>query len=227
MTRVSLYTAIYGKYDSVKPVPPLLGVPALLYTDNLATADDAHDKGWTPFVVPHSVATLNGAPGITQPMMSHKWWKTHPEKGAPDADVSIWIDGSMEIIHPDFVLATLDALGEDDWALMPHPERHCIYPEAELSANLHWRYDAVSIREQAHHYESFHPAGWGLVATGFCARRHTEQVLKLSHHWWEECLLWSHQDQLSLPVLLRLFEGKVRFNWNLPWHKWWILHGHG
>lgn len=226
MTKIALYTAIYGAYDSVKPVPPLLGVPAYLYTDSLRIADNAHDCGWIPFVVPHSVATLNGLPSITQPMLSHKWWKTHPERGAPGADVSIWIDGSMEIIEPMFVEQTMQVLGTDDWACMPHPERTCIYPEADLSASLTWRYDAASIRAQANHYASFHPVNWGLIATGFCARRHTDIVLKVSHHWYEECLLWSHQDQLSLPVLFRLHE-ELKWNMNLPWHKWWRLHGHG
>lgn len=225
--KVSLYTSIYGRYDSVKPVPLDLGVPAFFYTDSVETAERARESGWTALVVPHSVATLNGRPGITEPMLNHKWWKTHPDRACPNTEVSIWIDGSMTITTPEFVKLCVEALGDDDWALTPHPSRTCIYPEADYSATLTWRYDAPSIKAQAAHYSTFHPFNWGLMATGFCVRRHTPAVIEVGEHWWDECVNWSHQDQISLPVLLRLFEGKVRINWNLPWFQWWFLHEHG
>lgn len=224
MDNVVIMTAIYGHYDSVKPAP-LCGVPALLYTDSLAVADDAHDKGWTPFVLPHSVVTLNGEPAVTNPMLNHKYVKCLPHLFT-EATISIWIDGSMEVVEPRFVELSLEALGDDDWAIMPHPERRCIYPEADVSAGLA-RYHAPSIKAQAAHYSAFHPANWGLFATGFMVRRHTATVAKVGQHWWEENLLWSHQDQLSLPVLFRLFEGQLAWNIRLPWHKWWLLHFHG
>lgn len=191
------------------------------------TALRAVEQGWTEHVVNHGVATLKGEPSITAPMLAHKYWKCHPATALPDVDISMWIDGSMEVITQDYVKLCLEALGDDDWSLVPHPARNCIYPEASYSATLTWRYDPVSITAQAEFYKSFHPKGWGLFATGANVRRHTPEVLELSHQWWNECLNWSHQDQLSLPVLLRLAEGKVKWNKNLPWFQWWHLHEHG
>jgi hypothetical protein len=224
--RIGLYTAIYGESDWVKPVPDI-DCPCFLYTDSYQTAQQAMNQGWNVEIVAHGIATLKGEPRIVAPMMAHKWWKTHPELALPGVDVSLWIDGSMEVITQDYVKLCLEALGDDDWACVPHPVRHCIYPEADFSATLTWRYDGPSILAQRDHYRQFHPANWGLFATGANARRHTDEVVKLSHNWWDECINWSHQDQISLPVLLRLYDGRVKWNQHLPWFQWWHLHEHG
>jgi hypothetical protein len=223
---VGLYTAIYGDSDWVKPAPDI-DCFCVLFTDSVRTADRAQEQGWMTEVIPHNITTLKGEPRIVAPMMGHKWWKTHPELALPNIDVSLWIDGSMEVTTKDYVKLCLEALGDDDWSCVPHPARTCIYPEADYSATLTWRYDAPSILAQRDHYRQFHPANWGLFATGANVRRHTGQVIELSHQWWDECVNWSHQDQLSLPVLLRLFDGRVKWNSNLPWFKWWHLHEHG
>jgi hypothetical protein len=226
--KVTLYTAVYGRSDWIKPAPKVPDdVQCLFYTDTDEQASAALQQGWQPVIVPHYVATLKGDPRITAPMLAHKWWKTHPELACPTSDVSLWIDGSMEVKVGDYVERCLDALGAADWACVPHPSRDCIYPEAEYSATLTWRYDGPSILAQANFYRQFHPPGWGLIATGANVRRHTPEVIDLCHRWWEENINWSHQDQISLPVLLRLAEGKVPFNYNLPWHEWWTLHQHG
>jgi hypothetical protein len=221
--KVGLYTAIYGGYETPKPLK-VIGVPAVLYTDNPALVADGYDVR----VVPHGIATLKGAPSVTGPMLAHKWWKCHPHLALPDVDVSLWIDGSMEITVDDYVERALAALGADDWACVPHPARRCIYPEAAFSATLA-RYDAQSIHAQVDFYGGVvgHPANWGLVATGANVRRHTDTVIDLSENWWMENIQWSHQDQLSLPVLFRLYEDRIKWNMNIPWHEWWHLHAHG
>lgn len=223
---VALYSALYGQYDSIKPVPSTT-YPCVMYTDSDEAAVRARELGWQARVVRHYVATLRGSAAVTGPMLAHKWWKCHPERALPDTEISLWLDASMEVIIPDYVERCLTALGDDDWAMVRHPARHCIYPEADFSATLA-RYDAPSVRAQAEWYRHIgHPANWGLMATGANVRRHTAAVLEVGDQWWIECVNWSHQDQLSLPVLLRLNEEKVRYNYNLPWHSWWHLHEHG
>lgn len=220
--RVALYTALYGEYDWVKPVPANLGVPAIMYSDRPREA-----PGWEVRVVQHGITTLNGDPRIVAPMLAHKFWKCHPALAVPDADVTLWIDGSMEIVVDDYVARCLKALDQDEWACVRHPARACIYPEADFSATLTWRYDAEAILKQAAWYRSIgHAAGFGLIATGANVRRHTPTVIEVGEQWWDECLNWSHQDQLSLPVLFALHE-ELKWNYNLPWFQWWHLHQHG
>lgn len=226
--KVALYTACYGSYETPKPMR-VVDVPTVFITDRPETAERAREQGWqSTLVIPHGIATLKGTPKVTGPMLAHKWWKCHPDVAVPNVDVTLWIDGSMEVIVDDYVDHCLAALGQDDWACVPHPSRNCIYPEADYSATL-GRYDAGAVLAQSAFYRDVvgHPSNWGLIATGANVRRHTANVLELGQQWWDECLNWSHQDQLSLPVLLRLAEGKVAWNMNLPWHTTWHLHQHG
>lgn len=225
---VGVYSAIYGEYDHPKSTQMIVADRnPVMYTDSHRTALEAEDFGWEVRVVKHHFESPHGDPKIVTPMLNHKFWKCHPEDALPDVDCSIWIDGSIEVTNPEFTSNALRALGDDDWSHVPHPARSCIYPEAQYSATLTWRYDAESILAQAAHYQNFHPSGWGLFATGVNIRRHTDHVFLMSDQWWEEIINWSHQDQISLPVLQRLMEDKVPWNRNLTWFKDWFLHAHG
>jgi hypothetical protein len=223
--RVGVYSAIYGSYERrVKPLPPDLGVPAVLYTD------DPHlpaPPGWQVRVRPLGIATFNGSPAATAPMLAHKWWKCRPDLAMPDVDVSLWLDGSMTVCVDRYVQRCLDALGDDDWVAVAHPARNCVFDEAAFSAQL-GRYDATAVLAQADYYRSIgHPPGWGLVATGANVRRHTDAVIQLGRDWWWENVTRSHQDQVSLPVLLRLAGDRVRWNTRMPWGGWWGISEHG
>src|SRR5215471_6909446 len=199
--KVALYSAIYGRYDTVKPLPQNLGVTAYLFTDQR----DLVAPGWEIVYRPHGIASLKGSPRITSPMLAHKFWKCHPGLAVPDVDATIWIDGSMEIVVDDYVQLCLGALHDDEWSCVRHPARTCIYPEADYSATLTWRYDGPAIRAQADFYRTIgYGPGLGLIATGANVRRHTATVLEIGEQWWQECLNWSHQDQISLPVLFWL-----------------------
>lgn len=219
--RATVVTAIYGEYDSPKSLPVDWTAPSFLYTDSVKTADRAAAMGWTPIVDEmHDIAT---------PMLRAKWWKTHPLSAAPLSDVTIWIDGSMTVKEYGFVQLCLDALGSDDIAFTPHPERNCIYPESRLTASLA-RYGDCNPIAQTDFYSSVvgHPAGWGLFASGAFVARQTELVARWGELWWQECVNWTYQDQLSLPVITNLVGGEgLKWNRNLPWHKWWELSHHG
>lgn len=231
MATVAVYTAIYGDSDWVKPAPA--GVRSVLFTDRYDTATRARLAGWEPRVVRHGIATRKGNPAITAPMLGHKWWKTHPHLALPGVDVTIWLDGSMETAVPDLADRCLEALGGDDWVMVRHPWRDCAIEEGYYSATLTWRYDRDVLHAQTDHYATWHPRHWGLFATGANVRRNTDLVNIFNTIWWEECITWSHQDQVSLPVLLRLGEKPghrvppIRWNTNMPWNEWWKLHEHG
>lgn len=221
--KIAVVTAIYGGYDKPKPLPDTLGASAYLYTDDQAVADAAADLGWWPIVAEAPTGDVD-----LTPMLKAKYWKTHPLIAAPGYDVSIWLDGSMTILEPAFVQLCLDALGNDDLSMTPHPERRCIHPEAQVTAGLA-RYADCDPIEQVEFYRSFgHPDDWGLFASGASTRRHTTAVECWGEHWWDDCVAWTYQDQLSLPVVTRIMESRgLRWNTNMPWHKWWSLAPHG
>lgn len=219
---VVVLSALYGAYEWPKPVPQQLGVPAVMMTD-----EDLPESGWEYRKVRPGIVTEFPDPAATVGMMRHKYWKCHPHLAVPDADVVIWVDASISILVDDFVDRCLEALGDDDWAVVPHPARGCIYDEASFSGHLA-RYDRGSLDIQAQFYSLWHPPNWGLFATGFSVRRLTPLVQEIGEQWWWECSTRTHQDQVSLPVLFRLAEEKgLKWNRNLPWGDWWGLAPHG
>ena len=216
---VVLYSAIYGGYDEVKQVPSGLGVRAMMFTDDYTTGEVAASRGWD--------VTILGMEDVADTsMMQHKHIKTHPHVWLPsDTDVSLWVDGSF-VIYDDYVQRCLAALGEDDWSMITHPARDCIFDEAYFSAQLA-RYDGPAVIRQAEYYRSIgHPAHWGLVATGANVRRHADVVIETCEQWWYENEHRTHQDQVSLPVLLRLQGDKLRWNTNMPWGEWYGIAPH-
>lgn len=221
--KVVLYSALYGNYEAPKPLPDL-GIPAIMYTDN----PDLEAPGWQ--VILASDPSVKG--DALSAMMAAKYWKCHPAEavekaGEPYADVSLWVDASMTILVDDYVQRCLDALGTDDWTLVQHPARTCIYDEAEFSALLSPKYDIAGLSAQAEYYRSIgHPARWGLFANGANVRRHTPAVMKVCEQWWWECTGRSWQDQVSLPVLIRLAGEELKWNTGMPWGEWWSVGWH-
>lgn len=257
--RVAVYSAIYGDYEATaKPLPPGLPCPAVMFTDQAEIARSALNGGWRTVLskapYEHFEANpANGDPEVVRPMLAHKFWKTHPVEAMWTAanevpswpvatDVSIWLDGSMEISvdGQTFVDRCVAALGEDDWSVMPHPWRNCIFDEAVYSSTLIFRYDGAAMMRQHDRYADppwSHPRGWGLFATGHMVRRHNGVVRALGQDWWFHNINYSHQDQLSLPPLMRHYadpetaglghDRAIRWNCNLPWGELWHLHPHG
>jgi len=179
-----IYSAIYGGYDLVRDRP---GVT--LFTE----ADE-----------PLTELPLN--------RLRAKWWKVIPHIACPAADVTVWIDGNMDVRIPDLAERCVAELGDDDMLFIRHPWRDDIYEEAVESLKMS-KYRGMPLLEQVRSYRrSGHPKHWGLVHGGLLVRRNTPAVVDFDRTWWHEIVRWSVQDQLSLPPLLRRSD--------LRWH-WW------
>lgn len=218
-----IYSALYGDVDHVPTLPPDLPCEAIMYTD------DRHlvAPGWEIRYVPHGIWSPTSDPVKGPPMLAHKYWKLfagHNEPGweEGEADIAIWLDASVTIAlsGEEFVKRCVDAVGSDDMAFVKHPWRAGIYDEAAYSALLpRYAYEAPHILAQSAYYDTIgHPDHWGLMATGFMVRKNNTYVRKLMEDWWYEILHRSHQDQVSLPVLLWLAEGYLKWNTKLPGH---------
>jgi hypothetical protein len=121
-------------------------------------------------------------------ILSHQWLQGY--------EYSIWLDGSLKLLHHPNVYIDL-FMGDADLAAPVHFERDCIYAEAEELK--HWRLDGAEvIDEQMQRYrnEGF-PEHWGLIETGCLIRRHTKETQFFNEFWWEECCKGSRRDQLS------------------------------
>jgi hypothetical protein len=228
--RVCVYTAIYGGYDDVHPPAPQ-SVPTdfFCYTDAAPAA-----YGLWRTIRDRRLPDLH-------PRTRAKWFKTHPHvlfpRGRPPLaaldprflwrryDATIWIDGSIRVTSKDFARDLAGCLGPDGIACFRHPQRDCIYEEAEKS--LRWaKYRSLPIREQVEHYrrEGF-PAHRGLMAGGVIVRAtRAPHLPEIDEAWWQENLRWTWQDQLSLPVVLWRQNRKIAWIpgdlWKNPWFEW-------
>jgi hypothetical protein len=196
MTTV-VYTSIYGDFDQSLRQP----VPVRLFTE----------------------ATHPTTFG--DPRMAAKWWKLHPELAAPDADVTIWIDGNIEIRDPRFPEYALAELGDDDAVFTRHPDRDDLADELAISLHL-GKYDGQDISGQVGAYlAAGHPPHWGLAHGAILVRRNNERVRAFDAAWWEEICRWSMQDQLSLAPLMRT--QPLRWHWfkRSPLDLGWVRRG--
>jgi hypothetical protein len=185
-------SAIYGGYDTLKPVLPQNGaeVDWVLVTDDASIRNGA--LGWRVVHLPR--------PG-THPNRAAKVPKLFPWEFT-DADRSVWVDASFRVTSPGFVTEAL-ALA-DPIAQFVHPWRDCVYTEAEASVDR-VKYTGEDFAAQVKAArEERHPENWGLWATGVIARRHDDdRVSVFENHW--NYLIDKHtfQDQVSEPVALR------------------------
>lgn len=193
MSDVAILTAVYDGYDELKPVLPQDGVSVdwVFVTDDPELGVKETHEGWRVVYEPR--------PGV-HPNRAAKHPKYEPWRYTA-ADRSVWVDASFRIVSPTMAVEALSFA--DPIAQFAHPWRDCLFAEAKESAGLP-KYAGEPVLEQAEHYAvQGHPENWGLWATGFIARRHTDAVRELGMRWLAETYEWSFQDQISQPYALR------------------------
>ena len=180
--RAVIYTTIYGNYDGLKEQPNI-DADFVCFTDNPDLKSDQWQIRYEP-ILQH-----------LHPRLRAKYFKTI----CPFGGTSLFIDGSIQIINPNI----LDELGrflKNGFAVYKHPSnRDCISSEVELSLQMP-KYQGLPLQEQADHYFSQGlPEHFGLWACGLILRdgSHTDFGSK----WMLENMLWTYQDQVSLPYL--------------------------
>lgn len=141
----------------------------------------------------------------------------------PDYDYYIWMDSTFHILKPDAIKYAVASIGSADICLFPHPDRHSIREELDLVNELVKqgnpyiisRYGGERINQQVRHYyldEDF--VDDTLFATGcFIYSRNLVENREhnLMKEWFYHNCIWSVQDQLSLPYLIK----KMQVNYNL------------
>jgi len=182
--RIVVYTAITGEIDTLRQ--PIVHNPNLEYVCFSDTAIEAP-------------GVWKVAPADTRISQSRRRARRHklmPHEYFPDAEYSIWLDGTFSMaIDP--VEAIQRWLVDSDIALIRHPQRDCIYLEAQ-ACKQSGKDDPTTIDEQMRRYrEAGYPAHNGMVASGVLLRRHTPLIERLNEAWWAELAANSLRDQLS------------------------------
>jgi hypothetical protein len=206
----AIVTAIYGGYDTPKPLPDWHG-----FDDAVFVTDCPVDvPGWRVVVEPRE--------GV-HPRLAAKRAKCLPWEYV-DTDRSVWVDGSYALVAEGFREATDEHLDRHSLVVWTHPEpRTGPWQEAHFCHS--WdKYRDWPIIEQAHHYrDAGLPEDYGLWACGTVARRHDAAERELGAAWLAEIDRWGIQDQVSLPFVLWQ-RGRLPGVWNVPqWGNPWLL----
>jgi hypothetical protein len=200
-----VYTAIAGGYDELKqPVAQDAECEFVCFSDS---AGPSRIGAWRIVRFKPDASLHPRMRAKRFKILSHEYfpkgrWKPSFWSRPRRLDVSIWIDGSLEIVSPKFVSDMRVRLGEGAWAMFVHPDRDCIYEEAALSMTLP-KYQGLPILEQVESYRPTVPPHSGLYACGIIVRREpvSELLRAAAQSWWEENVNWTYQDQVSLPYV--------------------------
>ena len=186
--KVLIYTSVFGDYD-----PPQQHVE-----QNIETY-------FMRFSQPHEELGDNNR-------MQAKYYKVllHRILGVDNHfDYTIWIDGSIRIISPNFAKYMVSQ-AKKSWAMFTHPWRDCIYDET-LEAHDMKKYLHLPMMEQMKEYEAHGmPRHFGMTsATIICRNTKNMSVVGYDEMWWREILYWGEKDQIPLQYVMWKTGGKI------------------
>ncbi len=185
-----VYTAIIGKYDPLREIPERFrrGWELRCFTDQDLKAD-----GWEIIeVCPVGMPKVALARKIK--ILSHYY--------LDDADIFLWVDGSLQIVGD--LNRFMDRFAREEFVLFRHPRRSCVYEEIQACRRKAKAAPGPLKRQEAAYRDMGYPVNEGLMMTGFLFRRKTPWVERLNEEWWKlTALFGTWRDQLTLPLACR------------------------
>ena len=132
-----------------------------------------------------------------------KVYKVLPHMFVPGYDYYIWID-STHAVKQDPIEIIETYLKDNDIALFNHPERSCVYEEAELIKQVNFDYPHLVDEQMEFYISEKYPRKNGLYELPCRIQKNTPQIQALMLTWWELICKYSSRDQLSLPYALHM-----------------------
>jgi len=188
MNKKVVYTAIYGKKDTLKnPLFINNDFDYICFTDNKEVKSDI----WQ---------VVYRASAHKDPVRGAKIFKVKPHEFLKEYDISLWIDANF-LIKKDInsFLKKVDFLKNANMLLFEHDQgRQCIYDEAKMVV-LDNKDNPEIVRKQMEKYKKEeYPKNNGLCANSILLRKHnSDDIINLSNMWWDEIRNFSRRDQLS------------------------------
>lgn len=185
-----IYTAITAQKDRLHiPKHRLANTDYVCFTDNM----DMRAGYFELRPLPWQEAS---------PRLTARRCKLFAHELFPDHDASMWMDGSIEV-RDDISHLWKKALSSEHIAAFSHPERDCLYDEAETCMQT-GRAPVEDLQKQMTFYQSEGmPVHMGLQETSILFRRHhSPAIIRIMESWWQEVKMRSERDQISLPYIL-------------------------
>lgn len=205
--RVAIITAIIGGIDEPKDVP------AQPRPDPLGPPLDITRHFFSDKDVPEHLRHFS-------PRVQALYFKTQMHEYLPDYDLYIWVDGKIQITTPDFVQQCITQVGSNDFAILKHHERTCVYQEinhilhcmSKGNEYLLARYKDRPLLEEAAEWKSMgYPKGNGLGDCKIFIVRNTEKMNEIFNKWWKLVSDVNYFDQTAIQVVCWLFKEKIHY----------------
>jgi hypothetical protein len=183
MKRIAIYTAIFSDRDAYRE-PPNGDFDTFLFTDRPVPTEHAQVR-----LVP---------PIFKDPVRNARLVKLLPHVFLPDHEITVWMDGSVEMRHPGVDALVDRHLLESGLATFRHADRDCLYQEAASCIEQRKDDPAVIAAQVTSYRQAGYPDNAGLVETAVLLRRSLEpEVVAFDEAWWAELRDHSRRDQLS------------------------------
>lgn len=185
--RKVVVTAIFGGYEPLRE--PAIVDPAWDYvcvTDDPGLAGEK--SAWRLLVVAPPSCPRRAAREV----------KARIHRYVPEADWTLWIDGSFALLVSPSAIAA--AMGEGEMGCFVHPERNDIYSEGRECQTL-GKGDHVVIADQLRRYETEGYQSRWLAALGILFRRMTPGIKTHGERWWQEIMAGCERDQVCFPLV--------------------------
>lgn len=221
--KIAVYTCITGGYDSVKNISTQnnTDIDFICFTDN--PNNDFKPSNWTFRNIPQDLIQLSK-------VKQQRLIKILPHKYLPEYDISLWIDGNIEIIGDVYEFIKQYDLNKYSLFTRKHPGRKCIYEEAKAVLNLKKDTKETVECQLCKYREQGFPPNFGLEETNVILRNHKDVNCKmLCNMWAKEIVSGSHRDQLSFDYCRWKNDFKIGYlnAPNLMKNKYFRLERHG
>jgi hypothetical protein len=194
MNKKVIYTCLVGGYDQLEE-------PKVIYPgwDYICFSNDWQPKKNSVWKVrPIGNLKLNNTRLSRVP-------KLKPNEYLPEYDYSVYIDANIVILD-NYLLERVNVMCSDSNVLIAankHPERNCIYDEADKI--IEWkRENKWKVKRQINYLKKNEfPVQFGLYENNILYRNHTHPSFStLCNNWWEIYKRFTRRDQLSLAYIL-------------------------
>lgn len=188
-----VYTAIYGKYDTLKE--PLFindNLDYYVFTDQNVPKESV----WKKF----DISCFSELKNLNSYHLS-KYIKLFPYKFFSKYDFSIWVDGNIQLIADTYPLAIM-AEGSA-MATYEHPSRNCIFTERNFILYYNRAPKSKLDRQIDDYVKSGFPKHFGIREFSIIYRNHqNDECKEIMEEWWRHINAYTMRDQLSLPFVL-------------------------
>lgn len=185
--KIVVYSCVTGNYEKlIKHKDLEKNIKYIFFTESYENVPD----GWI-------MQPINGLDNFSN-KDKNRYVKFHPSEFLPTHDISIYIDGNIEITKNVSHLISKISKIDKDLFLYRHYERECIYDEGNqcIEDSLDWFW---KIKKQMKRYrKESYPKNRGLFENNIIISKNNKNSRKLLHNCWEEYVSEAKRDQLAL-----------------------------